>query len=162
MTWTSSCSRTKSAKSRAKRFLWAEVPSSVFRWAGGGIRSWELLFMGTISQRAYERLVNSRPSQARSLEYYQKIARGIFREIEVAAAFEALADVKCASVCFTNTSGATIGVRRGGGGVVISIPNLGGKIFDVTDNANELQVQNKDADVAATVQYECGGEATTP
>lgn len=112
--------------------------------------------MGSASQRGFEHLP---PRQQQSLLYYQTIARGPFREKTTNATFAALADVKCSSVCITNTSGYAVGVRRGGSGVVITIPDGTGKVFDVVDNAQELQVKNATANVNMTVQYECGGEA---
>lgn len=112
--------------------------------------------MGSASKRGFEHLP---PRQQQSLLYYQTVARGPFREKTTNATFAALDDVKCACVCFNNTSGATVGVRRGGAGVVIKIPDGCGKVFDVVDTAQELQVQNADANVNMTVQYECGGEA---
>lgn len=111
--------------------------------------------MGTQSKRAFEHMP---ASQKLSQQYYEGIARGPFREKETTAVFVALDDVKCSSVCFNNTSGAAIGVRRGASGVVITLPNGSGKVFDVVDNAQELQIVNMDENVAVTVQYECGGE----
>lgn len=112
--------------------------------------------MGTHSKRGFEHLSDD---QQRSQKYYEGIARGPFREVTTNATFAALADVPCSSVCFTNTSGASVGVRRGAGGVVIVLPDGTGKVFDVVDNAQELQVNNQTANVNMTVQYECGGEA---
>lgn len=115
--------------------------------------------MGTHSKRGFEGLPDR---QKQSQVYYEGIARGPFRSKTTDATFAALDDVPCSSVCFTNTSGAAVGVRRGGAGVVITLPDGTGKVFDVVDNAQELQVNNQDANVNMTVTYECGGEHIAP
>lgn len=111
--------------------------------------------MSTRSQLQFEKMSGS---QQAAHAYYEGVARGDFREKTVTDTFGALADVKCANVCFNNTSGKVMGVRRGGSGVVIKIPNNCGQIFDVTSNADELQIHNAEDTASITVQYQCGGE----
>lgn len=77
------------------------------------------------------------------------------REVAGTGAFVQLADVKCSSVVFNNTSGADFDIRRGATGtVLITVPDGAGKEFDVVENANELYANG----ASGSMQYECNGE----
>lgn len=109
-----------------------------------------------MNKRTFENLP---PQQQASKRYWDSVAVGAFREVTCGDEPVALASVLCSSVCFTNTTGKTVGITRpASGGVIITLPNNSGKTFDVSANASELSAVNLDDADEINVSYECGGE----